>query len=776
MPANLPTNIGPSTQHNNLHVTGYISELNGNSFQWNNAYLNLFGAEYSPLGESFNSIVSGKIASISCNSDGNIVAVTTEQSSTVNVTKIYKFDDVSYVWSQIGGDITDELASDKSGYSTALNASGNRIAVSSPYHDDGGPSTNNRGKVRVFEYNGTTWNLLGGSPVVLKGKLTGDLFGWSVDLNDAGDIIVVGSPNNDPGQTVFNNDNKGSVRVWTFNGTAWIRLGTDVQLDGEVNGDQTGWSVAINAVGDRIVVGAPYNDTAGNDSGYVRVFEWNGTAWVKLGSNIAGLAAGDNFGAVVDINALGDIIAVSSPLSDVLGTNRGKVDIYKWNGSDWSKLGDSLSGELDNDQFGSSMSLNATGDRVIVGSKLNDSGGTDSGHIRIHQWDGARWVKFRDIDGIATSEQAGTCVAINAVGDIIVSGAVNSVKSFSNSPKYLSSKWNNNITGKVIYVDALRGTDYRINTSKYNEHVPFSTIKAAVDVSATGDVVCVRAGSYTISSTLNLNSKGGLYFEAGTTVNVVNNVLAFSYSQASGSTAIAGHAKFILGNSTSAMLNVSGGNSATQFTLECNTIQGATSTANIFTSVAGVLNVDVRYIIDTPTANAFNLSATSRVIAKCPNIICNKFLIADCDEASSFECDCDYVRFNNTTVGIDISSIGTTVFNIKNYSNSGTTGIGFRCLWDTDNDSNIEVHNFNDMKWSTAQSAAIFISSPDATPTNKKFILRGTNIIKTTANNSIASDVAMDILTTTTFASTGANGNITFKIGDFTVDPLVSDL
>jgi hypothetical protein len=776
MPANLPTNIGPSTQHNNLHVTGYVSELNGNSFQWNNAYLNLFGAEYSTLGESFNTIVSGKIASISCNSDGNIVAVTTEQSSTVNVTKIYKFDDVSYVWSQIGADITDELASDKSGYSIALNASGNRIAVGSPYHDDGGSSTNNRGKVRVFEYNGTTWNVLGGSPVVLKGELNDDLFGWSVDLNDVGDIIVVGSPNNDPGQSTSNSDNKGSVSVWTFNGTAWIRLGNDAQLDGEANGDQTGWSVAINAVGDRIVVGAPYNDTAGNDSGYVRVFEWNGTAWVKLGSNIPGFAAGDNFGTIVDINALGDIIAVSSPLSDVLGTNRGKVDIYKWNGSDWSKLGDSLSGELDNDQFGSSMSLNATGDRVIVGSKLNDSGANDSGHIRIYQWDGARWVKFRDIDGIATSEQAGTCVEINAVGDIIVSGAINSVKSFSNSPKYLSSKWNNNITGKVIYVDATRGTDYRINTSKYNEHAPFSTIKAAVDVSASEDVVCIRAGSYTISSTLNLNSKGSLYFEAGTTVNVANNILAFSYSQTGGSTAIAGHAKFILGNSGSAILNLSGGNNLTSFTLECNNIQSATSTANIFTAAAGVLNIDVRYSIDAPLANTFNLSATSQVMLECRNVVCKKFLIADCVAASSFECDCDYVRFNSTDAGIDISSIGTTVFNIKNYTNSGTTGIGFRCLWDTDNASYTEIHNFNNIKWSTAQSAAIFISSPAATPANKKFILRGTNIIKTSATNSIVSDVAIDILTTTTFASSEASGNVTFKIGDFTADPLVSDL
>ena len=772
MPANLPTNIGPSTQHNNLHVTGYVSELNGNSFQWNNAYLNLFGAEYSTLGESFNIISDAQIISVACNGDGDIVAVTTKQNSGgACSTKIYQFSDVNYSWSQIGNTITDEqlATSDASGYSVALNAAGNRIVVGAPYHDVGGGSTANRGKIRVFEYNGSNWDQLGASSSTA-GEFVGDLYGFSVDINDVGDIVVAGAPDND------NTNTKGAIRAWKFNGTIWIRLGNDVNTDGEGSSDNAGFSVAINAVGDRIVVGSPGNDENGNNAGQVRIFEWNGTNWVKLGSNIEGLEAGAAFGTVVDINALGDIVSVSSPLSDDGGSNKGKVDVYKWNGSDWFKLGESLVGELNDDQFGSSMSLNAIGDRIIVGSKLNDSGGTSSGHIRIHQWDGSRWVKFRDIDGIKTSEQAGTCVAINDVGDIIVSGALESVKSFSNSPKYLSSRWNNNITGKTIYVDELRGTDYRINTDKYNEHTPFATIKAAVDVSSTGDVVCVRAGSYSINSTLNLNSKAGLYFEAGTTVNVANNVLAFSYSQASGSTAISGHAKFILGNAASAMLDIPSGDGSTTFTLECDAIQSVDSTSDIFTSDAGVLNVDVRYSINTPTANAFNLSATSRVIAKCPNIICNKFLIADCEEQSSFECQCDYVKFNNSGVGIDISSIGTTVFNIKNYSNGGTTGIGFKCLWNTDNASNIEVHNFNDMKWSTAQSAAIFISSPDATPTNKKFILRGTNIIKTTANNSIVSDVAMDILTTTTFASTEADGNITFKIGDFTVDPLVSDL
>ena len=44
--------------------------------------------------------------------------------------------------------------------------------------------------VRVFSFDGAIWNQLG-SVLEANGKQFGDQFGYSVELNDAGDILAV---------------------------------------------------------------------------------------------------------------------------------------------------------------------------------------------------------------------------------------------------------------------------------------------------------------------------------------------------------------------------------------------------------------------------------------------------------------------------------------------------------------------------------------------------------------------------------------------------------
>ena len=76
----------------------------------------------------------------------------------------------------------------------------------------------------------------------------------------------------------------------TMNGLAQ-QLGSDI--DGEAAGDESGWSVAMNDNGDRIAIGANFNDGNGSDAGHVRVFEYSNNSWTQLGSDIDGEAAGD---------------------------------------------------------------------------------------------------------------------------------------------------------------------------------------------------------------------------------------------------------------------------------------------------------------------------------------------------------------------------------------------------------------------------------------------------------------------------------------------------
>ena len=55
---------------------------------------------------------------------------------------------------------------------------------------------------------------------------------------------------------------------------AQTQLGSDI--DGEAASDYSGWSVSINSDGDRVAIGAPYNDGTASIAGHVRVYEYSG--------------------------------------------------------------------------------------------------------------------------------------------------------------------------------------------------------------------------------------------------------------------------------------------------------------------------------------------------------------------------------------------------------------------------------------------------------------------------------------------------------------------
>ena len=64
----------------------------------------------------------------------------------------------------------------------------------------------------------------------------------------------------------------GHVRIYDWSDDAWTQRAVDI--DGEAAGDQSGISVSLSADGDRVAIGALYNDGGGNDAGHVRVYDW----------------------------------------------------------------------------------------------------------------------------------------------------------------------------------------------------------------------------------------------------------------------------------------------------------------------------------------------------------------------------------------------------------------------------------------------------------------------------------------------------------------------
>ena len=106
------------------------------------------------------------------------------------------------------------------------------------------------------------------------GEAAGDGSGGSVSMNATGDRVAIGAQSNGG-----NGFNAGHVRIFNWSGTAWTQLGADI--DGEAAGDGSGWSVSMNTAGDRVAIGAYNNAGNGPSSGHVRIYDWNGTAWIQ---------------------------------------------------------------------------------------------------------------------------------------------------------------------------------------------------------------------------------------------------------------------------------------------------------------------------------------------------------------------------------------------------------------------------------------------------------------------------------------------------------------
>ena len=366
-------------------------------------------------------------------------------------------------WTQQGGDINGATPLEMSGWSVAMSADGTSMAV-------GAPGTNNdTGSLRVFTWDGTTWNQRGntlngdaienffgisvamsadGMTLVvgssgsngdsglvrvytydasstqwtqlgtdITSEAAGDVSGFSVAMSSDGRTVAIGAPYN-----AANGARSGQVRVFTWSGAAWSQRGTDI--DGEAAGDQAGYSVAMSDDGASVAIGAPYNAANGSRSGQVRVFTWDGTAWSQRGTDIDGGAAGDQAGFSVAMSADGSAIAIGAPGNSSVASGAGQARMFTWSGTAWTRQGDAIDGEGPSDQFGYSVAMSADGASVVVGAPTSDTGGVDRGRVRAFVWNGTEWTqRGGTIEGETAGDVAGWSVAMSDDGTIIAEGA-----------------------------------------------------------------------------------------------------------------------------------------------------------------------------------------------------------------------------------------------------------------------------------------------------------------------------------------------------------------
>jgi hypothetical protein len=316
-------------------------------------------------------------------------------------------------WTQVGSDIDGEASLDSSGYSVSLSSDGETVAIGAPFNDGNGTDS---GHVRVYSWNGSAWTQMGAD---IDSEASVDRSGFSVSLSSDGETVAIGAWGNDG-----NGTDSGHVRVYSWNGSAWVQLGADI--DGEAASDESGYSVSMTSSGSRVAIGAHQNDGTATGAGHVRVFDWNGSAWAQAGADIDGEAFGDQSGHSVSLSSDGGTVAIGAWGNDGNGTDSGHVRVYSWNGSAWTQMGADIDGEAADDNSGWSVSLSADGRMVAIGAVHNDGNGNNSGHVRIYSWSGSAWTKLgADIDGEAAGDQSGVSVSLSSDGETVAIGAPN---------------------------------------------------------------------------------------------------------------------------------------------------------------------------------------------------------------------------------------------------------------------------------------------------------------------------------------------------------------
>ena len=231
----------------------------------------------------------------------------------------------------------------------------------------------------------------------LYGEASLDWSGSSVCMPDA-NTIAIGAYGNDDGGT-----ESGHVRIYRWNGFAWVIKGSDI--DGESPFDKSGNAVSMPDA-NTVAIGAAENDGSGTNSGHVRVYSWNGNSWTQKGVDINGESANDFSGCSVSMPD-SNTVAIGAFGNDGAGSDAGHVRIYRWNGSIWTQKGGDIDGEAANDKFGFSVCM-PNSNTVAVGAYLNDGVGTDAGHVRVYTWNGASWVQMgSDVDGETTNDWSG---------------------------------------------------------------------------------------------------------------------------------------------------------------------------------------------------------------------------------------------------------------------------------------------------------------------------------------------------------------------------------
>ena len=198
----------------------------------------------------------------------------------------------AYLFDTNTGSQIAKLSAADAGVSGLGDANGSAVTINGDYALVGSTATQ---EVYVFQDSGTGWSLMNSQTIVANDTGSGDLFGWSLDLE--GHTALISAPeDNDRGLD--------SGSAYFFDVTTGNQIDKIVAFDGAPF-DSFGYSVAIDE--NRAYIGARFEVTGGQQTGAAYLYslpaDFDNNSVVN-GSDLA--VWGNNLGSTLATHAMGD--------------------------------------------------------------------------------------------------------------------------------------------------------------------------------------------------------------------------------------------------------------------------------------------------------------------------------------------------------------------------------------------------------------------------------------------------------------------------------------
>lgn len=246
------------------------------------------------------------------------------------------------------------------GAAVDFNAAADRLAVGA---SGSIVSASSFGEVRVFDFDGADWNLVGSSIQNNQGE---DNFGQWVSISEDGSTFAAASIGFSTGA--------GFVQTYEFTSGSWSQKGQT--LSGTSPDDAYGASVTLGDNGTYLIFGSPGDDSNG---GFVETYTFDTDQWVSFGSPLLSEdVPGAFFGGRISVNADASILAVS----EAGALFQGKIYFYDRTDTGWQQRTQILEGGIPVDGLGLSIALDAAGDTLIAGALGGGDVGT--GYVRTY--------------------------------------------------------------------------------------------------------------------------------------------------------------------------------------------------------------------------------------------------------------------------------------------------------------------------------------------------------------------------------------------------------